>query len=198
MEEKNMNSPKLLLSFIVDNSASMTGERLGELMSYFRNTPITGAEFELLTFYGFQPTVVKSFDDSVIAPVKAGGFPLLSRAVSLATERLGARVSALRASGADAYRPWLFILSDGFTLDVMEETAASLETLESNGDVLCLPFQLSGNGICDRMQSLDRSKHMVQINEGCIGDFFAFVTRMIERRAALPLDEGVKFTKSDL
>ena len=74
---------------------------------------------------------------------------------------------------------------------------AALERAEREGELMYLPFKLSGGAVCDRVQALDRSKHLIRINEGCIESFFAFVLHMIGQRAALPLDEGVKFSKSD-
>ena len=200
MEEKTM-TPKLLLSFVVDNSASHKGERLGEWIRAFR---AFGAElpafleWELITFDTFSPTVVKSFEQKEIAPVSAARFPLLGRAIGTAIDRIEARAGALREAGEQVYRPWMFILSDGFTLDAMEETCTRLDELEKAEKLLCLPFRLSPTLQTERLQCLDRSKHMIEIAaDGGVEGFFAFVSRMIEQRAALAPDAGIKFSKTD-
>lgn len=201
MDEK-MTNPHLLISFVLDNSAQMEGEQLGELMGGFRAFAERVAEnaqleWELLTFDTFAPMVVKSFAGKEVAPVSAERFPLLGRATMAATERLSERVKELRAKGEQVYRPWMFLLSGGFTMDDMEEVAAKLDGMEREGEVLYLPFKLSDKLLTERLQCLDRKKHMIEICKGHIADFFAFLDRMIEQRAALAPDVGVKFSKTD-
>lgn len=193
--------PKLLLSFVIDNSASHKGERLGTWIRAFRAFGASLPDFlewELITFDTFAPAVVKSFADTEIAPVSAARFPLLGRAVGTAIDRIEARANALREGGEEVFRPWMFILSDGFTVDAMEEICARLEKLEKEEKLLYLPFRLSPALQTERLQCLDRSKHMIEIAaEGGVEGFFAFVSRMIEQRAALAPDVGVKFSKND-
>ena len=202
MEEKAPRTPRLLISFVADNSASVNGERLGALMGAFRRFAQTTAEsgnpeWELLTFDTIEPAVVKSFDDAQVAPVSAERFPLLGRAALTAAKRLTARVAQLRAAGEEVYRPWMFLLSDGFTVDNMSEAATTLDTMEKNGELLYLPFKLSAKLATERLQCLDRNKHMIEIKEDGIEGFFDFVRRMIEQRAALAPDVGIKFAKTD-
>lgn len=201
MEEK-ITTPHLLISFVLDNSAQMDGERLGELMSGFRafaerTVENVHLEWELLTFDTFAPMVVKSFDKKEVSPVSADRFPLLGRATLAATERLSARVAALRAEGEEVYRPWMFLLSGGFTMDDMEEVAAKLDGMEREGEVLYLPFKVCEKLLTERLQCLDRQKHMIEICQGHTAEFFSFLDRMIEQRAALAPDVGMKFSKTD-
>ncbi|MBQ9099448.1 MAG: hypothetical protein IJY50_08505 [Clostridia bacterium] len=200
--ENMEKTPRLLISFVTDNSASMEGERLGALVAAFRafaermkGNPIV--EWELLTFDTFAPAVVKSFESDTVAPVAGERFPLLGRAVLTAAQRLHDRVGALKQQGHHVFRPWMFILSDGFTMDAMEEAAVKLDGLEKNGELLYLPFRLSKELTTERLQCLDRNKHMIEILPEGIDGFFAFVERMIEQRAALAPDVGVKFAKTD-
>lgn len=197
--EETMKTPHLLISFVLDNSSQMDGNDLGELMNGFRAFAIAHPElqWELLTFDTFAPMVVKSFDQNEVGPVPADRFPLLGRAAMAATERLGARLAELREKGETVYRPWMFLLSGGFTMDDMEEVAAKLDGMEREGDVLYLPFKFTEKLTTERLQCLDRNKHMIEICKGHIPEFFAFLDRMIEQRAALAPDAGVKFSKTD-
>lgn len=204
MEEKMTtgNAPRQLFSFVIDNSASVSKEKLSALMGGFRAmiTPeaaVPGFEFELSCFDAFAPGVVKPFEKNEISPVYAGRIPLLGRAVLAAADRLCARVEALRAEGVELYRPMLFILSDGFTLDDTEEMVSRLDAMEHAGEVTYLPFKLTKKLYTERMQSLDRVKHMIEIKEGHIPDFFGFVSSLIEQRQALAPEVGLKFKKSD-
>ena len=200
--EETMKTPRLLISFVLDNSAQVSGEQLGELMGGFRafaekTEGNPSLEWELLTFDAFAPMVAKSFDAKEIAPVCADRFPLLGRAASAAAERLATRIAALRAEGAEVFRPWIFLLSGGFTMDDMEKVAERLDGMEKAGEVLYLPFKLCERLLTDRLQCLDRKKHMIEICDGHIPDFFAFLDRMIEQRAALAPEAGMKFAKTD-
>ena len=202
MEEKLDNKlPCLLISFVVDNGPSMDEARLNDLMSAFarfvNEQGTVRVEWELLCFDAFSPAVIKSFDRDEIEPVQAKRFPLLGRTVLTAAERLLARFNALREGGEELYRPWMFLLSDGFTVDDMSQAAARLDEMERGGALLYLPFKLTPKLVTERLQCLDRNKHIVEIKEGRIGDFFAFVQRMIEQRGALSPDVGIKFAKSD-
>ena len=200
--EENIKTPHLLISFVLDNSAQMDSEYLGALMNGFRafaeqTAQNANLEWELLTFDTFAPMVVKSFEGNEVAPVAADRFPLLGRAAMAATERLTARVEALHTQGEEVYRPWMFLLSGGFTMDDMEAVAAKLDGMERSGEVLYLPFKCAPKLYTERLQCLDRNKHMIEICRGQVDGFFAFLHRMIEQRAALAPDVGVKFTKTD-
>lgn len=200
--EDNKN-PRLLISFVVDNGVTVSPERLQALTAAFAafGARVQGdhaPEWELITFNGFNPAVVKSFEQTEPGSILPDRFPLLARATGLAVDRLCARVNALKEKGCAAYRPWLFILSDGFCADGMEEITARLDSLEKSGELLYLPFKTSPKLSTDRLQHLDRSKHMIEIKrEGGLDGFFGFLVRMIEQRATLSADVGIKFAKTD-
>lgn len=198
--EENKN-PRLLISFVLDNGCTVSAERLQALGEAFTGFAAATAnaeiEWELIAFNGFEPAVLKSFESGEPTPAVPDRFPLLGRAVMTAVDRITARVAALKAAGQGTHRPWLFLLSDGFTVDSMEEVTARLESMERAGELMYLPFKLSPRLSTDRLQYLDRSKHMIEIKEGGLAGFFAFVTRMIEQRATLPAEVGVKFAKTD-
>ena len=198
--EENKN-PRLLISFVLDNGCTVGEERLQALQTAFADfaaaTANADLEWELISFGGFEPTVIKSFESRELTAIVPNRFPLLGRAAMTAVDRLTARVAALKAEGGKVHRPWLFMLSDGFTVDSMEEVTARLEGMERSGELLYLPFKTSPKLSTDRLQYLDRSKHMIEIKPDKLADFFAFVTRMIEQRAALAPETGIKFAKSD-
>lgn len=202
MEENKSIAPRLLVSFVLDNSTSVEPERLQQMTEQFRGFAAATAEnadleWELITFCDFAPTVLKSFTEKEITAPAPNGFPLLGRATKVALERLNARVEELRAAGVTVYRPWIFLLSDGFTMDNMTVSAARLDGMERSGEVLYLPFKFSPTLKTERLQALDRNKHMIEIKEGRLDGFFDFVMRMIEQRAALAPDVGIKFAKTD-
>jgi uncharacterized protein YegL len=203
MEEKmTAKAPKQLISFIIDNSASCEKEKLAALMGGFRRMIAErdkwpNTELELICFEAFDPALIKAFDEEEIAPVRAGRMPLLGRAVMAATERTLERVEQLRAEGIECHRPWMFILSAGFTFDDMEEVVTRLDAEEHAGNLTYLPFKLYPKLFTERMQTLDRVKHMIEIREGGIEGFFGFIDSMLERRSTLSPETGLKFSKSD-
>lgn len=196
-----MSNNKQLVSFVLDNSASVSKEKLSALMGGFRHLcgeteKYPFLEWELLTFDTFAPCVAKGFTDSEIAPVRAGRMPLLGRVVQFAAERLLARAEELERAGEGVHRPWIVILSDGFTFDDPSPAVAQLEEMEQGGRLVYLPFKLSEKLYTERMQSLDRVKHMIEIKEGHIEQFFSFFEGLLERRADSE-ESGLKFRKND-
>lgn len=202
MEENKSSNPRLLITFVMDNSASVSAERLHVMQDAFGAFAAATAEnsdleWELITFDGFSPKVVKAFEAKELQPVAPNGFPLLGRATMVALDRLGLRLEALRAAEVAVHRPWIFLLSDGFTMDTMTEVSSRLDSMEREGRVIYLPFKLTEKLSTERLQALDRNKHMIEIKEGKIQAFFDFVARMISQRAALAPEVGMKFAKTD-
>jgi len=202
MEENNVQSPKLLISFVVDNGSSMQGARAEQMAAALQEFAAGMAqkpqiEWEMLQFGTFTPVVAKPFDGQAAVPFTAGKMPLLGRAVTAAMDRLEERTKALAAAGVPLYRPWLFILSDGFAYDEMEEAVARLEAADRAGKLLYMPFKMRTNIYTDRLQCLDRTKHMIEITGGGVGGFFAWVTRMAQMRLDTPPTGGIKFSKND-
>lgn len=204
MEEntKATRPPYQLISFVMDNSAACARETLAAMMSGFRRFAERQAqngalEWELICYDTFECAPVKTFATSEIAPVFSGRMPLLGRATRTCADRLLARAAELREQGYAVHRPFLFLLTDGFTLDDVGEVAALLDAREREGALVYLPFRLSSQLHGERMQLFDRVKHMIEICEGHTDDFFAFVERMISLRAELPFDQPMKFSKTD-
>lgn len=200
--EESVKKPKLLLSFVMDNGVSVSGETLGALMSGFRtffagNAENENLETELICYDTFAPRVVKSFASPEVLPVKGGKFPLFARATDLALDRLFARDAEWKEKGEETARPWLFLLSDGMTLDETEPVVARMDAAEREGRLMVLPFRLSPKPLSGRMQSLDRTKHMIEILEGHIPDFFGFVTEKLRARDEAPAGGAVRFAKND-
>ena len=191
-----------LVSFVLDNSASVSKEKLSALMGGFRRLAAEAdryptLEWELLCFDSFAPAVIKSFDSAEILPVRAGRMPLLGRAMQCAAERLSARAEALTKEGNNPYRPWLFVLSDGFTFDEPAAAATMLDAWEKQGKVAYLPFRISQQLHNDRMQAMDRVKHMITVKDGGIDRFFDFFTTLLARRAEAGNEGALKFSKND-
>lgn len=191
-----------LVSFVLDNSASVSKEKLSALMSGFRHLAAEqgkypAMEWELLSFDGFSPAVIKSFDSAEILPVRAGRMPLLGRAMQTAAARLASRASLLEKEGKTLYRPWLFVLSDGFTFDDPATAAMALDAEEKSGKVLYLPFRLSQKLYNEQMQAMDRVKHMITVKEGGIESFFTFFASLLARRTEAGGEGALKFRKND-
>lgn len=199
--EEEKKAPKLLLSFVLDNSTALSKEQLEQLMLAFRAFETSMAahsatELELIVFDTFTPRVAKAFEGGETARVPRGKMPLLSRSIELCAARIRARIAALNAEGVPYYRPWMFVLSGGLTLEPTEKAALLIDSAERAGEFLCLPFLLSAD-MCDNLKDLERIKHMICVDEAHYTDLFAFVCRMVERREATDLGTGVKFDRSD-
>lgn len=191
-----------LVSFVLDNSASVSREKLSALMGGFRRLAADAEKYpmlqwELLVYDTFTPFVVKSFDTSVLAGVRAGRTPLLGRAMQSAAARLMARAAQLEGEGKSLYRPWLFVLCDGFCLDEPCVQATALDTLEKQGKLVYLPFKLSKALYNEQMQAMDRVKHMIGVKEGGIEHFFDFFDTLLSRRNDTGGEVAWKLEKND-
>lgn len=191
-----------LVSFVLDNSASVSKEKLSALMSGFRRLAAEkgkypSMEWELLSLDGFAPAVIKTFDRDEILPVRAGRMPLLGRAMQTAAANLVARAAALEKEGKTPFRPWLFVISDGFTFDEPALVATTLDAWEKEGKILYMPFRLSPKLYNERMQAMDRVKHMITVKEGGIESFFTFFTDLLARRTEAGGEGALKFRKND-
>ena len=186
---------KQLVSIVLDNSAALTTEKLSALMGGFRHLLTQGEnypmlEWELITFDGFSPAVVKSFEQNEILPVRAGGMPLCARALESAAARLTARAKEVETP----YRPWLVLLSAGFCFD---EPAGVVARLEGEEQVIYLPFKLSSVIYNERMQAADRIKRMITVKEDGIDGFFSFLSELLTRRVQGGEESALKFRKND-
>ena len=198
-ENLNTVPARFLLSIVLDNGVRVSDDRLSSLMGGLRQllVPREGVESELIVYDGLAPLVAKSFDSDQILPVSGGRFPLLARAAELALDRLEARKKALFDEGVPLYRPLLFLLTDGFCIDSTDELSARLEAAERAGLLTYLPFCLSEAPLCERVADIDRIKRMPRLLQGGTEGLFAFLSALIERRLAAPIEEGLKFSKSD-
>ena len=200
--EHTEKTPHTLFSFVLDNSASMSDERLGAWVAAFRRFADEVAEnhdfsYELVLFDALQPAAAKPFDKEEIAPISGGRFPLLARAASLAAERLMAQAKALADAGEAVHRPCLFILTDGFSIEETERAAEHLDALERAEALQYLPFCLSDAPLCERVVALDRIKHIIPITaDGFVG-FFAFVKGLIAQRSTQPVGEPLRISRND-
>ena len=200
--EESVKKPKLLLSFLLDNGVSIPGEKLGALMSGFRSffaatAENTALETELICYDAFEPCVIKSFVSPEVLPVAGGKLPLFARAAELALDRLLAREAEWKKKGEEVRRPWLFLLSDGMTLDEPDAVVARIDAAEREGKLTVLPFRLCAGPCSERMQCLDRTKHMIGIVEGHIPQFFDFVAAKVRETEEQPADTAVRFSKTD-
>lgn len=198
MSNENMQ----LVSFVLDNSASVSKEKLSALMGGFRRLAAEAEKYpildwELLSFDTFAPAVIKSFGSQEILPVRAGRMPLLGRAIQNAAARLLARAEELEKEGKAPFRPWLFVISDGFSFDECATAATAMDALEKSGKVVYLPFKISSRLYNEQMQAMDRVKHMITVKEGGIESFFAFFTSLLARRAEAGGEAALKFSKND-
>ncbi len=200
--EESVKKPKLLLSFVLDNGVSVPGEKLGALMSGFRSFFAGSAEdadleTELICYDTFYPCVIKSFVSPEVLPVAGGKLPLFAGATALALDRLFAREAEWRKKGEATRRPWLILLSDGMTLDAPDAVVVRMDTAEREGRLTMLPFRLSPGLRSERMQCLDRTKHMIEILDGHIPQFFEFVAAKVRETGELSAESAVRFSKTD-
>ena len=195
-------TPRTLFSFVLDNSPAVSDACLGAWISAFRALCDEMAQkqdfsWELVLFDALQPTVAKGFEDDAIAPVSACSFPLFSRAVSQACDRLLAHAVALAERGEILHRPCLILLTGGFSIDETEAVANRLDALERAEQIQYLPFSLSAQPLCEGLLAFDRVKHIIPIAPDGQEGFFAFIKGLIKQRDAQLAGEPLRLSRND-
>jgi len=120
---------------LVDTSGSMTGEPINELNQGLRefydalsqdDLAMGRAEVTIISFnssvnveMGFRPA------EQYEAPIlSAGGLTALNQALMMGLDEIAARKKVYKENGIKYYRPWLFVLTDGYPTDTSLEGEA--------------------------------------------------------------------------
>lgn len=196
---------KLLISFVIDNSAAVQGEKFEKikaaLMNYekaMKESDVDNIEIEIVTFNDFDPIVINKFGDMNIDYDNLNVFrmPFLGKAIDLVLQDLLKRVEFYNTLEVPLYKPWLFVLTDAYSFDDLEEIAKKIKQHVAENKLLYMPFMLSKKKIPTNIEPLLSTKKFMRIKENTYDLFFNWFFNMTTKRANTELGESVKFDRS--
>ena len=197
--------PKLEISFVIDNSISMKGDRLDLFKDAFKSFADEmsvgdmhrSVEYEVVCFEDFSPRVLKKFkeEDFNINGLSAGKMPFLDRSINKALDDLETRITELRNMNTKLYKPWLIVLSDGQSFDDTLSSSARINSLTSQGELLFIPFNLTLNELSDKINSLEKEKFFIKVGENKFKNLVDWIIKLVVDRLTTPLDQNVRIKK---
>ncbi len=197
--------PRLLVSIVVDNSAATQGERfeaikasLNEFCKLVKSSSAKNIEIEIIAFDEFTPKVLKSFSDENYSQdsLQAFKMPFLGKALEIAIKNIQDRVNYFKDHEVETYKPWLFLLTDVYSFDDVDQVIPQLRRVLEKKEILYMPFILSQKNIPQNIEELARTKKFMRIKDHSYDAFFDWFFKMAEKRAQTDIDTPVRFDRS--
>lgn len=189
---------KLVVSLVVDNSSSITGERALKLKNSLQSFAdkiaqsdfVNDLDLAVYGFDGFSPRVIKSFDGQFDpARFDMGGVQVLGKAIELAMDELVARQKEYKELPLETHKPWLIVLSDGDAYGETQTIANKLKNIVQTKKITYFPFSLSSYQIEDTLSPLAKLKTFLKIKEDRFEDLFDFLFNTLNTRIHTPKDD---------
>ena len=145
-----MNNTKLILNFVIDNSASMKGDKILKLknaLQKFDNELISLSlsdkiEYSITLFKGFNSTIYKTYENKLnLDQFYAGGIPFVNDALINGISNLLKRIETLNKASIETYKPWTILLLNGENYDNLVALQSQLQDLS----VMSATNEVTGN-----------------------------------------------------
>lgn len=192
---------KLLLSIVLDSSASMKGEKFSTLknaINDFQNELIKNhleqkILYSITVFDGLKSKVIKNFTDIVFSTDKvfAGGIPVFSKSIEMTVDNLNTTIDSFTQAGNKLYKPFLIILMDGINFGDLTNTTEVLKKHIDSGRFAYFPFLLSSNPVDESFQPLFKLKWPLAIIQNKYSNLFQWLWIISRKRIETPLDQSI-------
>ena len=208
-EQNEKINTKLLVSIVVDNSASMKGERMDKLKAAIaafdakiRQSGVKdNIEYALTTFSGFSAALTKRLcePEVILDKISAGGIPFVDMAVERAIAEIGVREGELEAAGVPHHRSWLVLMLNGENFDPVEGAANLITEKCKAGKLTYFPFALSDAEFDKSLTPMRKLKKFIVVKDAMYENLFDWVYNVAERRATTPAAQtfGIEPTSYD-
>lgn len=197
---------RLIISMILDNSAAIQGEKFEKFKTAFtncmkkfsENNPMN-IDLEVIAYDEFSPIAYKAFRDEdfkckELQPYK---MPFLGKAIELSIKDIKALIELYNLKNIPMYKPWMFIITDSYTLDDVDSAVISMKQFFNENKVLYMPFMLSQKKLPQNVEALSTVKNLMRIKENAYEQFFEWFFNIAITRAETDPSIGVKFNRSD-
>ena len=191
---------------ILDNSAAIQGEKFEKFKAAFEacmqkfkeNNPMN-IDLEVIAYDEFSPITYKAFRDEEfkckeLQPYK---MPFLGKAIDLSIKNMKALIEYYNLKNVPMYKPWMFLITDAYTLDEVDSSVISMKQFFVDTKVLYMPFILSNKKIPQNVESLTSIKNLMRIKDGAYEQFFEWFFNIAIKRAETDPEISVKFNRSE-
>lgn len=196
----------LLITLIIDNSAAaVQGEKFKKIKESLKRyeqkmkeNGVKNIELQIVSFNDFDPIIVKKFGENKIDFDSWGEYkmPFLGKAIDLGLNEMFNRIDFYKIAEVNLYKPWMFILTDAYSFDDLEEVSKQIKLKLAENKMLYMPFVLSKKKIPENIEPLLATKRFMRIKENTYDLFFDWFLDMSVKRASKPIGESVKFDRS--
>lgn len=198
-----MNNTKLILNFVIDNSASMKGERIVKLKnalqkfdSELNSLSLTDKiEYSITFFKGFNSTVFKGYESKLnVDNFYAGGIPFVNDALVNGVNGLLKRVETLGKTSIDVYKPWTILLLNGENYDNLDESVDLILKIMKAGLMSYFPFALTDCEFDKSLGNLRKIKPFTVIKDERYDDLFNWILDVAKSRVEKPKSEPISIS----
>ena len=198
-----MNNTKLILNFVIDNSASMKGERIIKLKNALQNfdnelnslSLTDKIEYSITIFKGFNSTVFKGYESKLnVDNFYVGGIPFVNDALVNGVTGLLKRVETLGKSSIDVYKPWTILLLNGENYDNLDESVDLILKIMKAGLMSYFPFALTDCEFDKSLGNLRKIKPFTVIKDERYDDLFNWILDVAKLRVGKPKVEPISIS----
>ena len=191
---------------ILDNSAAFQGEKFDnfkkafeDCMKKFKENNPMNIDLEIIAFDEFTPIQLKTYRDEEFKceELKPYKMPFLGKAIDLSIQNMKGLIEYYQDKNVPMFKPWMFILTDAYTLDDIDYSVSAMKKFFIETKVLYMPFILSQKKIPQNCESLAGIKNLMRIKDNTYDQFFDWFYNIAMKRADTDLDVGVKFNRSE-
>ena len=156
-------------------------------------------DLEVIAYDEFSPITYKAFRDEEfkckeLQPYK---MPFLGKAIDLSIKNMKALIEYYNLKNVPMYKPWMFLITDAYTLDEVDSSVISMKQFFVDTKVLYMPFILSNKKIPQNVESLTSIKNLMRIKDGAYEQFFEWFFNIAIKRAETDPEISVKFNRSE-
>ena len=190
-------SGKLLLNIIIDNSASLKGEKgekligaLNEFDNKIKDNKLNDVILYSLTINkGFTSLVIKNFDDALdLKKISISGLPFINSSIMIGVKNLEKEINNLNANG-QLYKPWTIIMLDGENYDNLDESINLLLNVLKAGKMSYFPFALSYNEFDKSLNTLKKIKQFSIVKDCMYSNMFNWIFEFARKRVSTPIEQ---------
>jgi uncharacterized protein YegL len=181
--------PRCPCLLLLDTSASMTGEPIGQLnlgLQAFKDELASDSlaakrvEVAVLTFGGHTPQLASDFTDAgQFQPphLQASGTTPMGAAIRDGVQRLAARKESYRTNGIAYYRPWIFLITDGEPTDDYASAAQLVREGEKRGNFSFYAVGVKGANMAKLAEIAPIERAPVMLDGLRFRDLFAWLSK---------------------
>lgn len=197
---------KMLLSIVIDNSASMKNNKMDLIKSALSNFDKKINEngineylkYQVVTFESLHAKDFKKFESRLeVDALRALGIPLFNKAILRANENLQEEIKNVTSNNFEIYKPWLIVLFDGINFGQVSESTKLISHAISNNKLTYFPFMLSNNDIDESLKELVDLKRPLIISQFKYENLFDWIIKTLTQRIMTPFDQPAKLDFMD-